>query len=57
MSVHVVGCKCGKAKEVYHKYYEDYGQTYVAYECEECNYYWEGYMPYFLSKSDKDKEE
>jgi hypothetical protein len=56
MSVHVVGCKCGKAKEVYHKYDKDYGQTYVAYECDKCNYYWEGYMPYFSIKSDKDKE-
>lgn len=47
MSVHVVGCKCGKSKEVYHQYDKDYGQTYIALECEACNYYWEGYVDWY----------
>jgi len=53
MSVHVVGCKCGKSKEVYHKYDKEYGQTYLAYECKECDYYWEGYVDWY----DYDEEE
>lgn len=39
----VVGCKCGKEPVTIEKD-KAYGQYYVIYECEKCNYYWEGYM-------------
>ncbi len=40
----IVGCKCGKSKVVSRKPDPEYGQDYYVVECEECGYYWEGYM-------------
>jgi hypothetical protein len=45
----VVGCKCGQSKVVSREPDYDYEHYYVIIECEECGYYWEGYMGICLS--------
>lgn len=42
----VIGCKCGKSHVVSKEPDHAYGQYYCAWECEECGYYWEGYIGY-----------
>jgi hypothetical protein len=42
--VMIVGCKCGKSRIVSQKPDYEYGQYYCVIKCEECEYYWEGYM-------------
>ena len=42
----IVGCKCGKSRIVSQEPDYDYGQYYCVIKCEECGYYWEGYMGY-----------
>jgi hypothetical protein len=44
MKVTTVGCKCGKSRIVSQEPDPDYGQYYCVIECEECGYYWEGYI-------------
>jgi len=40
----IVGCKCGKSHVVSNEPDPEYGQNYVVIECDECDYYWEGYL-------------
>lgn len=40
----LVGCECGKSKKVSIESDYEYGQYYVIIVCDECGYYWEGYM-------------
>lgn len=44
----LVGCECGNSKVVSKEADHEYGQYYVVIECEECGYYWEGYMGYVM---------
>lgn len=39
----IIGCVCGNAR-ITEEWDEEYGAAYCVYECELCNYYWEGYM-------------
>lgn len=43
---YIVGCKCGKSHMVSNKPDHEYGQYYCVFKCDECGYYWEGYMGY-----------
>jgi len=48
--VMVVGCKCGKSRIVSQEPDPEYGQYYCVINCEECGYYWEGYMGHYEGK-------
>jgi len=51
----IIGCKCGKHKEIYREPDYEYGQYYIKIECIPCNYYWEGY--YGICIEDKEEEQ
>lgn len=40
----IVGCECGNSKFTSKEPDRDFGQYYCVIECDECGYYWEGYM-------------